>query len=124
MSAFDEDGFIEVDEVTMEETIEMYEPGKPGVLYNAPAMVHAEDLFSDKIQELKDKFKNTDDALDRDWPNASFREVSAAVLLGSGILYEDADRSRNPYKRTLENQATVGDTSVTWCVSGWIFGRA
>ena len=48
MSAFDSDGFVEVDELTMEETIEIYESGKPGVLFNAPAMVHAEDIFFDK----------------------------------------------------------------------------
>ena len=123
MSAFDSDGFVEVDELTMEETIEMYEPGKPGVLFNAPAMVHAEDIFSSKIQELKDKFKSSGNDLDRDWPDASFRDMASSVLLGSGILYEDADRARNPYKRTLGNQVSIGKY-VSDMVSQWLEIRA
>ena len=37
LPGFDDDGFVEIDESTMEETVERYEPGKSCVLWNIPA---------------------------------------------------------------------------------------
>ena len=123
MTGFDDEGFIELEKSKMPDTFEFYEPGKAGVLWNAPPLVHAEELFSEKIQEVKDKVLGTSHELGRDWPDASFKEVASSLLVGSGILHDDADRSRNPYKRTLENQVTIGQY-VSDLVGQWLQIRA
>ena len=101
MAGFNDDGFVELDEESMSETFELYEPGKPVVLWNSPPVVHAEDLFSAQVQEVKDKMHDTEFELDQDWTNTSFREIAASLLIGGGVLFDDADRSRNPDKRAL-----------------------
>ena len=63
---FDDDGFLELDESTMPEVWERYTPGKSGVLWHAPPVVHAAELFSSQIQDVKDLFAGTSRELDRD----------------------------------------------------------
>ena len=63
---FDEDGFVELEEESLPEFSERYEPGKSGVFWHAPPVVHAEDLFSGQIQQVKDQFAGTSRELDRD----------------------------------------------------------
>ena len=50
----------------MPEVFERYVPGKSGVLWHAPPVVHAADLFSSQIQDVKNQFTVTDRELDRD----------------------------------------------------------
>ena len=66
LAGFDKDGFVALDESTMQETFELYEPGKPGVLWNSPPIVHVEDLFSSQVQVVKDLLHDTDFELERD----------------------------------------------------------
>ena len=120
---FNDDGFVELDEESMRETFELYEPGKPGVLWYSPPVVYAEDLFSAQVQEVKDKMHDTDFELDRDWPNISFREITASLLIGGGVLFDDADRSRNPYKRSLADQVEIGKY-IGDLVGQWLHIRA
>ena len=105
---FDDDGFVELEEESLPEFFERYEPGKSGVFWHAPPVVHAEDLFSGQIHQVKDQFAGTSRELDRDWPNASFKEVASSLCFGAGILFDDADRDQNPYKRTLQEQVDIG----------------
>ena len=57
------------------------------------------EFFSDEIQVVKDVFEGTDMELDRDWPCLSFRDVATDILIKSGVMHRDADKSRNPYRR-------------------------
>jgi hypothetical protein len=122
LTGIKDDGFVDLDEALMQETFELYEPGKPGVLWNSPPVVHAADLFSAQVQGVKDKLHDTDFELQRDWPNASFKEIASPLLIGSGVLFGDADRSRNPYKRSLADQVEIGKY-VGDLVGQWLYIR-
>ena len=82
---FDEDGFVELEEEALPDFFERYEPGKSGVLWHAPPVVHAEDLFSGQVQEVKDRFADTSRALSRDWPDATFRDIASPLCFGAGL---------------------------------------
>ena len=86
-------------------------------------MVHTAELFSSQIQDVKDRFADTSRELDRDCPNASFKTVASSLLLGAGILFDDADRAQNPYKRSLEEQVDIGHY-LSKMVDSWLHIRA
>ena len=108
LKGFDNDGFLHLDAETMESTFERYEPGKTCVLWHAPPMVHAADLFSSQIQDFKDFMKENSTELPRDWPGGDFKSTASSFLFGAGLLHDDADRANNPYKRTLPELVSIG----------------
>ena len=98
-SEHDKHGFYKLDWNAMPNAAQFYAPAKTGVLWKLPFMSSMEDFFSDEIQVVKDMFDGTDLELERDRPNAGFQEVATDALIKSGVLYRDADKSRNPYRR-------------------------
>ena len=78
---------------------EFYKPAKAAVLWNIPVMQRMEEFFEEQIQAVKDVLEGTESEVESDWPYVSFREVSAEVLLSSGVLHRDSDKSKNAYKR-------------------------
>ena len=108
LDGFDEDGFTNMDEDSMPETFDYYAAGKSCVLWNTPPVVHASDLFSGQVQEVKDRMVLRDAELHRDWPETTFKTVASSLLVGAGILYDDAGRAQNPYKRSALEQVSIG----------------
>ena len=95
----DSRGFYCYNPELMPNAAEFYSPAKQGVLWKLPFMAHMEQFYSDEIQVVKDLFEGTESELPVAWPNVSFKEVSSDILLRSGVLHRDADKSRNPYRR-------------------------
>ena len=95
----DENGFYVMDTETMPKSKEFYKPAKAAVLWNLPFMRRLDHFFSDQVQAVKDVLHGTEAELERDWPYSSFRQVSTEILLNSGVLHHDADKSKNCYKR-------------------------
>ena len=98
-SGQDDRGFYVLNWESMPNAAEFYAPAKSGTLWKLPFMMTMEEFFSDEIQIVKDMFEGSDLELHRDWPNTGFQEVATDILIKSGVLHRDADRSRNPYRR-------------------------
>ena len=84
---------------TMPNATEFYKPDKQGILWKLPFMGHMEQLYADEIEAVKDIFDGTESELPIDWLSTSFESVATQILLRSGVLHRDADKSRNPYRR-------------------------
>ena len=95
----DDRGFFKMDWESMPKAAEFYAPAKTGVLWKLPFMQGMKDYYSDEIQIVKDMFEGTELELHRDWPNAEFQEVARDLLIKSGVMHRDADKSKNPYRR-------------------------
>ena len=98
-ASHDDNGFYKLDWETMPNAAEFYAPARSGVLWKLPFMVTMEEFFSNEIQIVKDMFDGSDLELNRDWPGTGFQDVATDVLIKSGVLHRDADKSRNPYRR-------------------------
>ena len=92
-------GFYKLDWETMPEAAGFYAPAKSGVLWKLPFMTTMEDYFSNEIQIVKDMLEGSELELERDWPNCGFQDVASQIMIKSGVLHRDADKSRNPYRR-------------------------
>ena len=95
----DVNGFYVLDTEVMENAKEFYKPAKTAVLWNLPFMKNMDHFFSSEVQAVKDLLADTEAELERDWPYNSFRDVSKEILLGSGVMHRDSDKSKNAYKR-------------------------
>ena len=49
--------------------------------------------------------------------------MTSSLLLGVVILYEDADRVQNPYKRSLDYQVDIGHY-LSEIIDNWLYIRA
>ena len=98
-SVSDDRGFYKLNYETMPNAAAFYAPAKSGVLWRLPFMVTMEEFFSEEIQVVKDMFEGSELELDSDWPNMSFQDVASDILIKSGVLHRDADKSKNPYRR-------------------------
>ena len=104
----DEDGFAELSDVSMPFAFEQYEFGKRGSLWRDLEVVEAEQVFSDEICDIRQIFDGSAGELTTDWPGESFRDVTAAILLKSGVLHADADKTVNPYRRSKHELCDIG----------------
>ena len=100
-SEHDENGFYIMDTELMPFASKFYKPAKSAVavLWNLPFMKQMDVFYSNQIQLVKDVLDGTDAELERDWPYQSFKDVSSDLLLKSGVMHRNADKSKNPYKR-------------------------
>ena len=78
---------------------EFYKPAETAVLWNLPFMKGMDHFFSEEVQNVKEVLNDTEAELERDWPYNSFRQVSKEILLNSGVMHRDSDKSKNAYKR-------------------------
>ena len=95
----DDRGFYKLDWEAMPNAAEFYAPAKTGVLWKLPFMQTMQEYYSDEIQIVKDMFEGSDLELHRDWPGESFQDVVRQILIKSGVLHRNADKSKNPYRR-------------------------
>ena len=107
-SAKHDNGFYAVNPATMPKAAQLYKPGKSGVLKKWPEIVAAGATFEEEIQSAKDVFADSVDALAVSFPGVDFHTFCKDILNKAGVLFEDAGRSRNPYRRTAEQQARIG----------------
>ena len=108
---------------SMPAAAEFYKPGHKSVLWNNPAMISAKELFSEEITVIKDLLAGSEWELGRDWPGMGFREVSESVLAGAGVLYKDAARSSNPYRRDAWQEQRLKDY-LHQMIKAWLRIRA
>ena len=104
----DDDSFYALDPKTMEEAAEFYRAGKTGVMKKWPELVAAEQMFEEEVQSAKDIFADSEDELTASFPDVGFQDFCKLILNDAGVLFHDAGRSQNPYRRTAEQQARVG----------------
>ena len=93
---------------SMDKAAEFYRAGKTGVMRKWPEIVAAEQMFEDEVQSAKDVFADSEDELSESFPEASFQDVCRQILNETGVLFKDAGRAQNPYRRTAEQQARIG----------------
>ena len=105
----DSRGFYRLDVDSMPNAAEFYAPAKQGVLWKLPMMTHMQQFFEDEINVVRDIFDGSESELPLEWPNRTFEEVSADILLRSGVLHRDADKSRNPYRRDKWEHIRIGE---------------
>ena len=131
-AARDEEGFYILDPKTMDKAAEFYKPGKSGVMKKWQEIVGASAIFDDEVQAVKDVFADSEDELDAEFPGMNFDEYCKEIMNKSGVTFADAGRSRNPYRRTWEQQTRLGmyaqHMSVLWVrvkasVSAAIFNK-
>ena len=99
-------GFFRLDAETMPNAAEFY---AQGVLWKLPFMEHMEQFFSDEIEVVKKIFDGTESEFPIEWPNTSFESVASQILLRSGVLHRDADKSRNPYRRDQWEHSRIAE---------------
>ena len=102
---------------------QFYKPGHKSVLWNIPAVVNAKELFSEEITVIKDIFAGSDSELERDWPGMGFREVADSILSAAGVLYKDAARSSNPYRRDAWQETRL-ESYLRSMIKAWLRVRA
>ena len=93
---------------TMPRAAEVYKAGKRGVMRKWAEFTTAKELYEQEIQSAIDVFAESESELPPDFPGTSFDEFCTAFLNESHILFADAGRSKNPYRRTAEQQAKIG----------------
>ena len=104
----DDDNVCKLDVATMPKAAEFYQPGKTGVMRRWPEMIAAKEAFEREIQSAKDIFEDSEDELESLFPDTDFDGFCTCVLNDSEVLFADAGRSKNPYKRSAEQQARIG----------------
>ena len=104
----DEDNMCKLDVATMPKAAEFYKAGKTGVMRKWPEMLTAKEAFEREIQSAKDLFEDSPDALPSLFPEVDFDGFCNCVLNDAEVLFADAGRSKNPYKRSAEQQARIG----------------
>ena len=102
------DGHYCLDPEKMDKAAAFYIAGKTGVMHKWPEMVAASETFANEVRTAKEIFADSDEELDEAFPEANFQEFCKQILNESGVLFADAGRSRNPYKRSAEQQARIG----------------
>lgn len=75
-----------------------------------------EDFFADEIRIVKNTFDGTELVLEDDWPNAAFQDVASDILLKSGVLHRDADKSKIHISGTLGN-TTISPSFLGICLA-------
>ena len=103
-----EEGYVELNKTKMPYAFSQYELGKRGSLWRDPVVLNAEELFSDTICDLRQVFEGTAGELPTDWPGESFKEVASSILISSGVLHADADRSSKLYRRSKSELKGIG----------------
>ena len=104
----DGDGFYVLDPETMDKAAQYYAPGMTGVMKKWQEMAGASTIFDKEVQSAKDVFADSTDQLDADFPGMDFQQFCKEILNDSGVLFSDAGRSRNPYRRTQVQQVRIG----------------
>ena len=115
-SESNDDGVYCLDVHKMPRAAEVYAPCKKGVMKKWPEMISAKEMYEQEIQAAVDVFTGSDDQLAKDFPSTSFEGFSVAVLNDSHVLFADAGRSKNPYRRTAEQQARIGAYTMKMAV--------
>ena len=117
-AAPNESGFYVLNPETMDKAAEFYKPGKTGVMKKWQELIGASGIYEDEVQSAKDIFADSSDELDPDFPGMDFTAFCKEILNYSGVLFADAGRVRNPYRRTYEQQLRIGQyvqrMSVLW----------
>ena len=107
-AAPDQNGFYKLDPVKMAKAAEVYKPGKTGVMRKWQEIEGASSIFEDEVGSAKDIFEGSTDELDSSFPGMDFNGFCKEVLNKSGVVFADAGRAKNPYRRTFEQQKRIG----------------
>ena len=107
-AAHDEEGYYMLDPKTMDKAALFYKAGRTGVLRKWQEIVGASAVFEEEIQSAKEVFADSTDQLDKSFPGMDFSQFCKEVLNNSGVLFADAGRSRNPYRRSQVQQVRIG----------------
>lgn len=107
-AANDSDGFYSLKPGAMEKAADLYKPGKTGVMKKWTEMNVAKKVFDQEVSSAKDVFADSTDELDVDFPGMNFEQLCKEILNDSGVLFADAGRSKNPYRRTAAQQSNIG----------------
>ena len=102
------DGCYTLDPEKMDKAAAYYKAGKTGVMHKWPEMIAASETFANEVRSTKEIFADSDAELDEAFPEADFQQFCKQILNESGVLFADAGKSRNPYKRSAEQQARIG----------------
>ena len=103
-----EEGMYELKPEVMDKAAEFYTAGKTGVMKKWPVMVAASEAFDSEVTSAKEIFADSEDELDAAFPEADFQKFCKQVLNDSGVVFAEAGRARNPFKRSAEQQERIG----------------
>ena len=106
-AARDGAGFYALKPEAMGKAAEFYKPGKTGVMKKWMEMKGASAIFEEDVGSAKDVFADSTDELDAKFPGTSFDQFCKEILNDSDVLFADAGRSWNPYRRTAVQQTNI-----------------
>ena len=92
----------------MGKSAECYKPNKTGVMKKWMEIKGVKGVFEQEVGSAKDVFADSTDELDADFPDMTFEQLFKEILNDSGVLFADAGRSRNPYRRSAAQQTNIG----------------
>ena len=114
----DEEGFYVLRPKLMKNAAEVYKAGKTGVMKKWMEIKGARNIFESEAAAAKDVFADSTEELGVDFPGMGFDQFCKEILNVSGVLFADAGKSRNPYRRTAAQQTNIGQyvqrMSVLW----------
>ena len=88
----------------MEAAWERYKKGEWKALKNWECLSGMTEFYSEEIQEVKDAVKGSQHDVGVTWPDMAVVPAMKTVMQEAGVLFADADRSRNPHVRTAVEQ--------------------
>lgn len=85
-------------------------------------IVGASAVFEEEVGSAKDIFQGSTGELDPSFPGMKFNKFCKEILNRSGVVFEDAGQSKNPYRITYEQRARIGmytqRMAVLWVRAG------